>query len=247
MSAIKLDRVILSSDANPFYLEFWPIVARAWKEIVGIKPTLVLIADMDVCVDETIGEVMRFEPIQGVSIALQTQVIRLLIPAFFENEVSIISDIDMLPLNKNYFIKELENIPDENFLVYRDKAYENNSFRYPMCYNAAKGSTFKEIFKVNTLKDIPHIIKAWASLNLGWPTDEFILYAYLNNWKKFHSKCTRLGHSTEKRIDRSDNLTYDTQLLQNNYYIDAHLLRPYSQYAHEINQLLGLFKNAKAN
>ena len=34
---MKLDKVILSSDDNPDYLEFWPIVSEAWRNI-GIEP-----------------------------------------------------------------------------------------------------------------------------------------------------------------------------------------------------------------
>ena len=36
---MKLDKVILSSDDNPDYLEFWPIVSEAWRNI-GIEPIL---------------------------------------------------------------------------------------------------------------------------------------------------------------------------------------------------------------
>jgi hypothetical protein len=49
---LKIDRVILSTDNNPDYIQFWPIVSRVWQEYIGIKPTLALIADKSVYIDE---------------------------------------------------------------------------------------------------------------------------------------------------------------------------------------------------
>lgn len=234
--ALKIDRVILSTDTNPMYIQFWPLVAKAWKQLIGIKPTLALIADESVQVDESVGDVIRFDPIPGVPTALQAQVIRLLLPIYFEDDVSIISDIDMIPLNKDYFINSVGGIPDDCFVVYRDQAY--GGARYPMCYNAAKGRIFKEIFKIHNIDEISLFIKKWHELGLGWCTDELVLYQYLTSWNCYSTRCTRLGHKVEKRIDRTgSSLPYNIDLLKENYYIDAHILRPYDTYKKEIDTL----------
>lgn len=39
---MKLKYAVVSSDANPEYLHFWPYVAKAWKRI-GIEPILLYI------------------------------------------------------------------------------------------------------------------------------------------------------------------------------------------------------------
>ena len=234
--SLKIDRVILSSDTNPMYLDFWPLVGKAWKELIGIKPTLVLVAEKDVIVDETIGDVIRFEPIKGISTAFQSQVIRLLIPIFFDNEVSIISDIDMLPLNRSYFINSILSIPEDRFVVYKDKAYAAGYKQLPMCYVAAKGSIFKEIFNVYNLEDVRRTIVDWHKLGYGWNTDERMLYSCLLNWKFYHQRCVRLGHNVEGRIDRSK-WEYDIKALKSGNYIDAHLLRPYSKFKTQIDRL----------
>lgn len=236
INSMIIDRAIVSSDANPYYLDFWPIVAKAWNHI-GIKPTLALIANKNVKVDETIGDVIRFEPIAGVPDGLYAQTIRLLLPIYFEQEVSIISDIDMIPLNKSYFISTTQAIPDTMFVVFRDKAYWAQAEQYPMCYNAAKGATFKEIFGVNSIEDIPAQITKWAQLNLGWSTDEIILYKYLTNWKHYKDRCVKLGQVIEKRLDRGD-WRYDKQLLQEGYYIDCHSIRPYAPNKEEIDMIV---------
>ena len=236
--AFKIDRVIVSSDSNPYYLDFWPIVAKAWQHM-GIWPTLALVADKNTKVDETLGTVIRFDPIPDVPNGLYAQTVRLLVPAFFENEVLLISDVDMIPINASYFTESVAPIKDTKFVVYRDCAYGMHANQYPMCYNAAKGSTFKEIFAINSQKDIPLIVKQWAKKDLGWSTDERMLFFYLHQWKDFNTRCVRLAHTVCQRIDRS-NWNYDVQLLKKNYYIDCHSVRPYKQYKKEIDALLHL-------
>lgn len=236
----KIDRVILGCDANPLYLEFWPIVAKTWQELVGVKPTLGLIASKDVYIDESLGDVIRFEPIPGVSTAFQAQVIRLLLPALFENEVCILSDMDMIPCQKEYFVQSVAGIPLECFVVYKDGAFNSDEYKeYPMCYNAALGSTFKEIFKIGSIEDIPKIMMQWFDLGLGWTSDQQILYAVLNCWDQKNTRLVKLGHDVYPRIDRAY-WTYNEKALRNNFYIDSHMLRPYSCYKNQINQLVAL-------
>lgn len=242
--AFKLDRVILATDANPAYLEFWPTVAKAWKEIIGIKPTLALIATPDVKVDESLGEVIRFEPIPGVSTALYAQAIRLLLPAYFEQEICLVSDIDLVPLNQEYFLQKTLSVSDDCFVVYRDGAYGREAHKFPMSFVAAKGSTFKEVFALGTVQDIPALIEAWSNEKLGWYTDELMLHKYLTNWKYYGNRCIKLGHGVERRIDRSY-WTYDREKLQKNYYIDAHCPRPYSAYSKEIDKIVEIAIQSK--
>lgn len=139
---MTIQRAIVSSDAKPYYLDFWPVVAAGWKRL-GIRPTLILIGDSSVQVDETIGDVIRFEPLPDVDVAMQAQVIRLFAPAFYPDEVSITSDIDMLPVSKTYFHDSVKDKPVDDFVVLRKNAYPDQD-RFPMCYNAALGRTFAE-------------------------------------------------------------------------------------------------------
>ena len=38
---MKIDTVILSSNDNPNYIQFWPIVSEAWS-LMGVEPILIL-------------------------------------------------------------------------------------------------------------------------------------------------------------------------------------------------------------
>ena len=106
----KIDRAIVASDTNPMYLDFWPVVAKVWKQVIGIQPTLALIAPPNTIVDESVGDVIRFYPIPGIPTWQHAQMIRMLLPTLFENEVCITSDIDMLPMSRQYTFMNLLKI-----------------------------------------------------------------------------------------------------------------------------------------
>lgn len=235
---LVIDRVILASNENPMYLNFWPLVSQAWNKRIGVRPTLFLIDEHNLPVDTTYGDVIRIKPIPGVSTASHAQIIRLLAPIYFENEISLISDIDMLPLDKEYFVNSVKNIPDTMFVIYRDLAYGKNASRFPMCYNAGKGYLFKEIFNIKSVEEIPAIIKRWMAKGLGWDTDELMLYAHTRQWPRFKTHCILLGHTVvdDQRIDRA-RWGYDKAKLKSNYYIDAHMVRPLDKYYKEIREL----------
>ncbi len=238
---MKIDRVILSGDKS-FYLDFWPYAARAWKQLLGVKPTLAVIGDVKV--DTSLGDVIRFKPIRGIPSGLQAQVIRLLLPTLFPNDVCIISDIDQLPINASYFRDKIAAISDDKFVVYNNKAYKHSLKRVPMCYCVAQGKTFSEVFHVRSRKDFAKKIKQWYSLKHGFTTDERILYSYLKKWKHAHSRCIRLGDTLgpfdKRRINR-EFWGYDPLLLKKgDYYVDAHLLRPYKKYQPQLDRLARL-------
>jgi len=236
--SLKIDRVIVSTDTNPMYMDFWPIVAEAWEKLVGIRPTLAFIAPADVEIDESLGDVIRFEPIEGVSTVLQAQVVRHFLPLYFKDEGCLISDIDMIPLSKSFFIDTVADIPDDCFVVYRS-AVALQYKEYVMCYNAAKGSTFGEVFGIDDIADIPEMIKRLAEqFNHKWQTDQLALYYYLRSWEHFEDRCALLQHPVEKRVDRI-NWKYDIEKLKSGYYIDSHMLRPYKRYKMHNDRLCG--------
>lgn len=180
--ALEINRVIFATDANPEYLEFWPLVARIWKTHVGVQPTLALVANDSVQVDESVGDVVRFEPLTDIPTAQQAQIIRLFLPFYFKNDGCIIADIDMLGFDRHYFVDQLAGFDDSAFIVFRDAAYSPLKQRYPMCYVAAKGHTFAHVFGIHTPNDIQKTIKSWFAQGYGWHTDERCMYKKIQGW-----------------------------------------------------------------
>jgi len=235
-NCLELKRVILSTDQNPFYTEFWPIVAPIWNEM-GFKPTLALIAENDADIDTSLGDVIRFSPLPDIPHSLQAQTIRLLLPILFPDEGCLISDIDMIPISRNYFLDGAAVCPEDGFLVYRDRAEGCIGSRYPMCYVAAKGSVFASLFQISNRDQIPQLIHLWANRGYGWNTDELILYSSVNQWEKRGGHVVRLGHETFGRLDRG-NWKIDFESLDLSQYIDCHCPRPYSAYRDSIDLLV---------
>lgn len=233
---IEINRVIVATNNNPTYIEFWPVVAPLWEQM-GFRPTLALIADESCSVDTSIGDVIRFKPIPGVSEALQAQCVRLLLPILYPNDGCIISDIDMLPISRTYFVEGAKKCPDNAFLVYRDKAWPEGSKRFPMCYFTAKGAIFSSIFGISKQEEISPLIEEWSKLGFGWDTDEKVLYKYTTNWEASGNQLILLGKGVERRLDR---ITWDAQMktLSIKDYIDSHCPRPYSAYRDSIDRVV---------
>ena len=120
---MRLEACIVSSDSNPAYLDFYPLVHRTWRDIVGVRAILLLIAG------SIPPELRKFEKdivlvpaMPGLHPGLQAQCARLAfaprIPATPDGAV-ITSDIDMLPLRPGYFRDPLRDLPSSTLAVAR--------------------------------------------------------------------------------------------------------------------------------
>lgn len=244
LQGIKIDRVILSTTINPRYIEFWPLVSRLWHDLLDVRPTLALISEYrDIPIDTTFGDVIYFTPIQGVPTDWHARMIRLLLPAFFENEVCLVSDIDMIPLNKSFFVDSISEVVSDSLVVYDNKSYDdNNSYknftRIPMCYVAAKGSIFKEIFGLHNISEISSKLRKWVKYDPRASFDEFLLTKSIKNWPNFRSKCVLLNYSLRtlpghRRFYFSyssgrrfiPGAIFSSELFKKGYYVDFHMHR----------------------
>jgi hypothetical protein len=173
-------RVILASNTNPEYIQFWPLVARHWKLVHGITPTLFFLGPEDRPVDKTCGDVIFVEPWPGIPTSFQAQIIRLFAPSLFSEDCCIICDIDLLLLDANFF-QGIRDLPENVWISLN---------RYPpripyvsLSYQIAMGKTFREVFRCSgTLADIRDKVKTHAGGNLSWITDELVLSAALQKW-----------------------------------------------------------------
>ena len=239
---MKIDYAIHSSDSNPFYLDFWKPVSKIWKTLFGITPVLIYIDDNhDIDIDTTHGKVVKMKPVKGVPIALQCLWVRYWFPSTEPEKVSIISDIDMIPISKKYFQKSIENIPNDKYVHLNP--FENY---LPSCYHVAKGSRYKEVLKLHdTWEDSVLFLN---SLNLGYSHCIPGIIS-TNTWgsdEKYATECIQnfpdrtvfvFIKRSHDRVDRS-NWTYDVNDLFSDRYADSHSIRPYSIHKNEIDKLI---------
>lgn len=236
---MKIDYVVVSSDENQMYLDFWELTKKMWIEVVGIKPILIKIGNTDSFNDFGDCIIIEIKKIDNINTGLQSQLCRLYVSKYFENKNILISDIDMIPLSKDYFINQVEDINDDSIVVYSSDAY-TNKVRFPMCYILANSEKYKTLFNINSDTTFNLFIENILSQNnYGWDTDEIYLTKQIINSNENIIKLNRGWNKgiANDRIDRV-NWIYDVNKLKSHGYIDSHLLRPYYLYENKINDLI---------
>jgi hypothetical protein len=232
---MKIDYVVIASDQNPTYKEFYPIIAKRWFEM-GFKTYYVNIGEEDEIFETKWGIVHNIKSLDFLSAGLQSQIVRLFVCKFIDANL-LLSDIDMLPLNKEYFNSYVNELTDENIIVYSGQPYKDVPY-YPICYILSNSKTMKrylEIEDVDFEQFCKNLVEKYEN---SWNTDERFLYDQLQKNKE---NIIIKKRDFSSRIDRS-RWIYNEDLLSKKFYIDSHLLRPYDKYFQEINKLINLTK-----
>lgn len=241
---MKISYAIVSTDANPFYADFWKVVSEIWVKRFNIVPVLAFIGDDSFPIDNTYGKVIRIKPIADIPIHLQAQIVRFWVPTLFQDEVSIISDIDMIPISRKYFVEQVRFISDE-YYCHLNPCISTYG-RLPACYHVAKGSLLKKLLDVDNdwekfirkVLSCPIVLKETNQLQEPWFADEIYSSAKVlevnnsNILKLIERKNGQNGY----RIDRL-NWKYHKLLLSYDYYFDAHSIRPVSEFCDEIMEM----------
>lgn len=235
---MKIDRVVLSSNESKEYLDFWPLVSSAWKKI-GIEPTLIYTGKIPLKLENVINI-----NLPDVDTAFLAQNVRLLAPSLFPEEVIIISDIDDMPLSKSYFQKNISVYENDQFIIYRPDAVPENMIS--IMWNVAIGSTWSEIFNIETISDIKKTLIDWYPANYkvrgeNWYFDQIMLKDKVELFKKKSSnrvvelsdQLTGFNRLNRSKLKRRFNQFY----IDGNDYSDFHMPRPYSKYKKLINKV----------
>lgn len=226
-----IDYVIISSDDNPLYKDFYEIVSKQWYKL-GFRTYYLNITNVNEKIENEFGVIHKIKFLDFVSSSFQSQVVRMYASNFINGNI-LISDIDMLPLNGEYFNQYLNELTDDNLILYSGQPYKVVPY-YPMCYVLGHSSTFKKFLGIDGMSFEEYCKMLLTNYGEKWNTDENFLYDKLQKFKK---NTILKERDFLRRIDRS-NWEYDFNKLKSNYYIDSHLLRPYSQYKNEIDKIL---------
>ena len=235
----KINYVLMGSDKNPTYLNFWTPVSRIWKEKFNITPVLGLIGDEESELEKTdFGLVKKFKSVENVNIGMQSQIVRLFLPKFLDG-ICLMSDIDMIPLSKKYFEENSNYIEDDNMVIFSSNHPQTiNEKMYPICYVGAHSNIYKKIFELDTDWDI--FCQKLSKRNENWYTDQKFLFEKSSDFSLETNKLILLEREwNDNRVDRSD-WSYKPELVKEGYYIDCHSLRPYNIYKSEIDKLIEL-------
>ena len=189
---MKIDKVIVSCD-DSHYQYFWPVVAQVCKTVLNVTPVLFRVGDndSDFFYDGN-GLVKYVKKIDGVPTSTQGQILRLYGTKYFSDEVCLLSDIDMMLLNKKYFVDGLSEYEDDSYVIMTSDGYDLNreecrelfDFQvYPLCYHAAKGKVFSEILEIEGSFEefVKKVMTSKLTGEKDWYRDEIYLSSMINS------------------------------------------------------------------
>ena len=250
---MKIELCLVACDLNTNYLDFFPLVLKTWKDIVGIDIKLILISTQ---IPENLIEyknnIILFKPNENIPTAFQAQCIRILYPCILNKNI-ILSDMDLIPLNRTYYTYNIEKYKEDSFIVYRNVLEDIK--QYPICFCAANSKIWKEIFNINTEEDIRKTLKQWylqvpendyklsSPYSLGWALDQLQLFYSVNKWNRNIIKLND-KETSFNRLDRSDiehiinNKEQTKNNINNGLYSDFHLPKPFIKYKKILEYLL---------
>ena len=150
---------------------------------MGVEPILLYTGEQKLNLK---GNVINFYS-KNIDSSFVAQNIRILYPSLLDGNTCLVSDIDNLPLSKKYFINSVLDYENDSFIIYRPDACPPNMIS--MMWNAANSSTWKEIFNIDSERNIEKYLKKWytkkyAIEGKAWYTDQIKLRKYVNKFSK---------------------------------------------------------------
>jgi len=228
---MKLTTVLASVNNNSDYYLFIPKQILFWKKF-DIKFIALFVGEH---IPEEIvhcsDNIILWNNNLDLNTAFVSQNLRIYYPALLnlpENELVMITDMDMLPMRPNYYCDGLENFSMDDFIYYRH--VDGNQIY--MCYNAAHPSVWKKVFSINNQDDIKNrinetFIRSYNGIpgSKEWFIDQEIMYINLINYPNLKI--------LNRPIKRLETWEYIDKLHSNrngifiNCYDDAHFHRNY--------------------
>ena len=218
-------KIFISSDENPNYIQFWPLVASAWKRL-GFEPILSLVTDKPEnkwSWMRDYGEVVQFNKHKTLHPGIWAKMARWWLYFKYENEIGIVSDMDMIPLQRDYFLELPEEYDPEVHLVLKGTYDMSKSGKFPGCYMTATGKVWKEILKPEQFNNAHDWVlqfkgrrmydnKEAVDLEYNIFSEESLMRSVVLQWDPDGKKTIRLTRpggwmhgikSTSLRVDRS--------------------------------------------
>lgn len=238
------DTVILSCDSHSGFLDYVPMVTKAWKKLFGCNVILGVLGENDSLNYSYVDSIYKFPLIKDISVQCQSKLLRSYLASVLDgNEVYLINDIDMVPLATYYLEERLsQRNKMELCFITCDKFYEEPSLKnkYPIANTTGEGYLFNELHKYADFQNFESFVKSFIGFgpyfdNLEDTSNpEFsheslvraLLYGIPNslNIKLIPGEVYPFS---DRIIDRAD-WKYDKVKLYNKYYYASHMPRPYN-------------------
>lgn len=254
-----IDQIILSTNEDPIYMEFWKPVSWAYSKMFpDVKIHLAFLTNRDendplVKEFREHGEVTLFRPLPDVPEFGQAKMIRFILASEQGDDVVMLEDIDEFPLSRKFITDKLERRPKNVLLAVGEEA---NGWQatYPVSYLTAEGNLFQEF--INPFEyGYEKLIRSWTGyfydvrekidLETDFENDRYFsderLIRRLLRENPVPILSIRRGYANylESTIDRAtfnkenEKWVYSRESLKNHEYVSCHGVRPYKK--HEIH------------
>jgi hypothetical protein len=229
---MRLTTVLGSVDNCPRYYKFIPIQIFFWNKI-NVKFICVFAGkEIPPELKQYQKNIILWNKNSNLKGAYLGQNLRMYYASLLklpDDELVMITDMDIFPTNFDYFTKGLENFKIDDFIYYRN-IVGNQIY---MCYNAAHPKTWSTCFNIKNIKDIenklienyPHDYDGVPGKS-GWFTDQLIMYNVLHNYPNLKVLNRRVQH-LQVNVFRDRLNNGDKNFM--NEYTDVHYHRSYDR------------------
>lgn len=235
---MRLTTVISSVNNNPKYYLFIPKQILFWKRF-NIKFIAIFVGNkIPQELEPFKDNIILWNKNLDLNTAFVSQNIRMYYIALLklpDDEMVMITDMDMLPMNDTYYTSDLEKFTKKDFIYYRNIEVKNQIY---MCYNAAHPETWSNIFKINNEDDIESKLNTTYDKRYngipgsnGWTTDQLLMYSNLINYPHLKILNRTIKHLTLKQykyylhknvnyfIHLYDDCHFHRDFISNNHFI----------------------------
>lgn len=181
---MKIDKIIFSCSTDLInktqafkheYSRFWNIQSKIWKTIFDIEPVCLLFGKKsDTDMTEEYGKIIEMDILPDIPLIIQLTWSKFYFPTLEPTTTWIMGDIDLIPLQKKYFIDNIKNISDDFFVhlnaggncmnqnIFLEKGSQihmnfgkngNNGCDLPGHYWVGKGKKFELFTQNSSFKD----------------------------------------------------------------------------------------------
>lgn len=264
---MKIDKILFSCDLNPHYAGFWNSISKHCQKLLGVKTQLVCLGDpTGTNFSDEYGEIKAVPLLEKYPKILQALWAKFYYTKEEPETTWMVGDLDLYPLQKDWFIKNIEKYDDDKYLHLNAGGYgplwdsnDDISTGIPGYYHVAKGKTFQKALEFrNTFEeDIKYIFEAkkYGIQFHNRPIAEESKSANPDSWgwyctEEEYCKDILLKNKFEvinvstifsgNRVDRSNGCNYDYDKLRGYEYVDMHSIRPYEDNQEKIENILSI-------
>lgn len=262
-----IDIVALSCNEDPMYWQFWNSVSKQWKLKFGIHPVLFYYGSDNNKLSEEHGTVVYHDALNAIPDYAAAAWGRFWIAKLFPGKMCLISDIDMFPLSRKFFLQD-SNPKTDSYTHLNADAYCIGNFEYwkndgasvPVCYHLATSEVLNSVYGFSdSFEEEMKKLLAWdyseykggfsstpevhlqrASADNGgiWGMDEMYSSSLLRKYLRAGGSFSS-GQRVlpQQRLCRS-RIQHQLSNFSAGTHIDFHSVRPYGSYAQEIDNIL---------